>query len=482
MTGKGCGGEATSAWDGPSAPPSALYGDLFAAVQARRLFANSKTFADAVPRRPPAEIMAAWRAAGTLDDAGLRRFVATHFTLPPNGGGGVGSNGARSLRRHIAATWDRLVRPPVAAGGSALAVGRRHVVPGGRFRELYYWDSYFTLLGLARDRPDLADDLVDCFTDLIERHGHVPNGTRSYYLSRSQPPVYALMPPLTPAGWTARRRAALAAEYRFWMTGGRAVRLSDGAVLNRYWDDADGPRDESWREDVALARVAGRPERELWRDLRAGAESGWDFSSRWLGDGAALVTIRTTRILPVDLNALLFAVERTLGLDTAADARRAAIDRWLWHDGYHDLDLDRGPTDVISAAALFPLFAGCASPAQAAAVARLAEARLLAPGGLRTTLAETGQQWDAPNGWAPLQWIAVDGLHRYGFDPLADRIADAWIGTVARHFAATREMLEKYDVEGGGAGGGGEYAVQDGFGWTNGVTAALIDRRSALSR
>ena len=120
-------------------------------------------------------------------------------------------------------------------------------------------------------------------------------------------------------------------------------------------------------------------------------------------------------------------------------------------------------------------------------MAALTERSLLAPGGLRTTLVESGEQWDVPNGWAPLQWFAIAGLRRYGFYALAQRIADAWLGTVERHFAATGRLLEKYDVERGGAGGGGEYPVQygfglgfavrrqDGFGWTNGVTAVLLD-------
>lgn len=274
-----------------------------------------------------------------------------------------------------------------------------------------------------------------------------------------------------------RRLAAARVEYDFWVRGERVVKL-DGGTLNRFWDDHDGPRDESWAEDVATAAASGRPEAEVWRDLRAGAESGWDFSSRWLGDGRTLATIRTTQIVPVCLNALLYAVEVWLGLSDAAAVRREAIDRYLWVDErYADLDLDGGPIPHLSAATLFPLFAGCASQVQADAVARLTAERLVAPGGLRTTLNETGEQWDAPNGWAPLQWIAVKGLRRYGHDALAARIAGAWLATVERHFAATGTLVEKYDVERGSAGGGGEYAVQDGFGWTNGVTASLLDEQ-----
>ena len=163
-----------------------------------------------------------------------------------------------------------------------------------------------------------------------------------------------------------------------------------------------------------------------------------------------------------------------------ADLRRAAIEKYLWSaDEKRFVDWDRStrkPTSSISAAILYPLFVGMATSEQAEATARLTEQKLLAPGGLRTTTVHTGEQWDEPNGWAPLLWIAVEGLDRYGKTPLADTLASRWVKTVSSFYACTGRMVEKYDVERGQAGGGGEYPVQDGFGWTNGVTRALLDR------
>ena len=124
---------------------------------------------------------------------------------------------------------------------------------------------------------------------------------------------------------------------------------------------------------------------------------------------------------------------------------------------------------------LYPLFVGLAAPDQARRTAASVRAHLLAPGGLVTTTRRTGQQWDAPNGWAPLQWIAVQGLSAYGERELAQEIATRWLATVARVYGETGKLLEKYDVETARPGGGGEYPLQDGFGWTNGVTRALID-------
>ncbi|KQS02353.1 trehalase [Sphingomonas sp. Leaf357] len=486
--------------------PSELFGSLFVAVQERRLFADSKTFADAVPLRAVAAIMADWNADTGLDDEALRGFVARNFDLPshcdtprPDG---------LPLAGHIHALWDDLTRETMAvpAGSSALTLPRRYVVPGGRFRELYYWDSYFTMLGLARSgRQDLVEDMIADFGSLIDRYGHIPNGTRSYYLSRSHPPFFYLMAGLSQDDSDAgrqRRLGWMVAEHRYWMAGedsiapgeehARVVRLGDGALLNRYWDDCALPRDESWVEDVDLAReAADRPAGEVWRDLRAAAESGWDFSSRWLGDGRTLATIRTTRIVPVDLNSLMHGLESAIAeghaaagaLDVAASftaratARRRAIETHLWHDagGYytdHDLDLGR-PCDHKSAAMAFPLFAGVADAARAGRTAD-ALATLLAPGGLSTTNVTTGQQWDAPNGWAPLQWIAVSGLARYGLDALASAITTRWLAMVEGQYRDTGHLFEKYDVEAGVAGGGGEYVVATGFGWTNGVTLKML--------
>jgi alpha,alpha-trehalase len=201
-----------------------------------------------------------------------------------------------------------------------------YVVPGGRFRELYYWDSYFTMLGLARSgRHDLVEHMVHDFAYLIDTYGHVPNGTRSYYLSRSQPPFFFAMVGLLdaqdPAAAYARYLPELRREYAFWMEGEaglhgahrRVVALPDGAVLNRYWDDADTPREESFREDIDLSRRSGGNARQLYRNVRAAAESGWDFSTRWFADGKTLESIDTTEIVPIDLNSLLFGLEQAIG-------------------------------------------------------------------------------------------------------------------------------------------------------------------------
>ena len=500
---------------GSTAPrtPSEQFGPLFEAVQGAELFADSKTFADAIARRPPTDIVHAFRQAAPLDRTELKAFVHANFVLPEDRRETLPRSA--SLQEQSGKLWQRLTRTArePAAYDSAIALPRPFVVPGGRFREQYYWDSYFTMLGLKRSgRQDLVEAAIENMGSLLDRFGRIPNGSRSYYLSRSHPPVFYLAAGLSDdasAEAVAKRLDCMLKEHAFWMAGAedlakgeegtRVVRLDDGALLNRFWDDLSVPRDESWSEDVELAnRHPDRNRPELWRDIRAAAESGWDFSSRWFGADGTLGSIRTTRLLPVDLNSLLLGLEQAIaealrvcgrageaeGYARAARQRGEAIAAHLWNEElgfYADHDLDTGKVgQLLTAATAFPLFCRCTDPDRADRT-RNALGKLLKPFGLVTTGNESGEQWDAPNGWAPLQWIASEGLRHYGHHDLADEIAARWVKTVDAHFARSGEVLEKYDVISGEAGGGGEYEVEIGFGWTIGVTLAFQDRLTSQS-
>jgi len=271
----------------------------------------------------------------------------------------------------------------------------------------------------------------------------------------------------------------------------RVVRLADGSLLNRYWDDVSVPRDEAYREDIETARASPRPGADVYRDLRAAAESGWDFSSRWLADGKTLASIHTTDFLPVDLNSLLYQLELTIArgckearradcdkdMRARARARQKAMLQLMWDEelgAFVDYDWrNKQRSRELTAATAYPLFVGMAEHAQR--VAATVRASLLMAHGLATTLEDSGQQWDAPNGWAPLQWIAIAGFRKQGETGLAADIAARWVAENARVYCNSGKLVEKYDIRDAGEGAGGEYPVQDGFGWTNGVLVKLLE-------
>lgn len=490
--------------------PADRYQELFVEIQMTGVFADGKTFVDCVPRQHPEKILSAYRNTCFNDNFNLRDFVHEHFTLQDMPPDCFVSDPNKTLSAHIDGLWSVLTRHPREhpVRSSLLPLPYDYLVPGGRFTELYYWDSYFVMLGLhGSDRLQLLRSMADNFAYLIDTYGHVPNGNRTYYLSRSQPPMFSLMVELFEHEGI--RKAVdylpqLRKEYEFWMDGAddlrpgeahrRCVCMSDGALLNRYWDDRDSPREESYREDVITARRATRPVHEVYRDLRAGAESGWDFSSRWQADPTELSSIRTTAIVPVDLNSLLYKLEHQLaclsgikGETTAAkmflrraNDRRDAMDSYLWSEtegAFFDYDwrLDEQRTNL-TAATVAPLFVKSASATQAQRVAEVVSERLLAPGGISTTeVSNSGQQWDRPNGWAPLQWMAICGFTQYGHKALADDIRQRWLTLVSELYERESKLVEKYVLRPSAEHAkGGEYPLQDGFGWTNGVTAKLL--------
>ncbi|QBL94227.1 Periplasmic trehalase [Komagataeibacter saccharivorans] len=497
-------------------PPSIALDGLFQAIGEAHIYTDAKTAADAIPDEAPADLLAEYKIARLRPDFSLKDFVAQHFTLPERKTVSYQRSPDENVRDYINGMWEVLSRPPdmAVAYSSQLPLPYTYVVPGGRFSELYYWDSYFTMIGLYENQKiDLMRDMVRDMAAMIDRYGHIPNGSRTYYLSRSEPPFFSLMVDLLAMhdGQLAYTTflPELQAEYDYWMDGQdsvppggayrRVVRLPDGTVMNRHWDDRDTPRDESYPQDVATAAHSDRPKEEVYRDLRAGSETGWDFSSRWLADGHTLSTIHTTDLLTVELNCLIPHLQQTLAHayelkgDKEAAARYArlaeerieAVRRVLWDErraAYIDYDWKKGEsTSILSGATVMPLFLQMATPEQAKAVSETVRKNLLQVGGLIATERTSGQQWDAPNGWAPLQWMAVKGFNEYGYDTLASDIAARWMGRVIGTYEKSGVLLEKYDVVNPyinpkGGKGGGEYPMQIGFGWTNGTLLGFMNR------
>ncbi len=498
--------------------PDEAFGDLFRDVQTTRIYGDGKTFADLVPKKRVREIKKEYDLAKKDPQFNLKEFVSRHFyEFVPHGHIEYKVESGTTARQHVSNLWKVLERRNRRNRGSLFALPHKYLVPGGRFQEQFYWDSYFIMLGLASDGHwATIHGMLKNYAHMLRRFGFIPTANRTYFLSRSQPPFFSYMVTLL-AEHRGKARTyfeflpSLLMEYRFWMKGrrsihthaenqafSRVVKMPDGSVLNRYFDNKTTPRPEMQGDDLEIAGQARSTNKDkIFLDFRAAAESGWDFSSRWFRDPKEIQSIHTTDIVPVDLNCLLYHHENILAdsykmlrqpmfikkfLKLAAK-RADSINKYCWDEKekfYCDYDFRIGQsTGRITMAGVFPLYAGIASAEQAKHVAKRIEKDFLKEGGLVATLEDNGQQWDAPNGWAPLQWVAILGLRHYGYGGLANEIRDRWLKSNELVFARKQKMLEKYNVvEAGSDGKGGEYPVQDGFGWTNGVYATLKDEVS----
>ncbi len=493
--------------------PDKIYGDLFIDVQMQKVFPDGKTFVDCIPKRKPADIMYDY-GLQKGPNFNLKKFVEDNFEIPQAVAANYKSDTAEDIVTHIKKLWVVLKRNPdkEVEGSSLLPLPNPYIVPGGRFREIYYWDSYFTMLGLKESGEiKIIQDMVSNFAYLIDTYGHIPNGNRTYYLGRSQPPFFSCMVELLAGilGDSVYQKflPAMEKEYDFWMEGAdklkegdayrRVVRLKNGDLLNRYWDDSMVPRQESWREDYLTAEKSGRNKIEMYKHLRAGAESGIDFSSRWFTDHKSITTIQTTDVLPVDLNSLMYHMEWTISKaklingDEAgaklfrekAEHRRLLIDKYFWNNDisfFTDYQFKtQSKLNNITPAGLYPFCFINEQPDYlsllGSKVAAVLESKLLKDGGFVTSVYNTGEQWDAPNGWAPLEWMMIWGLDRCGQKNLAATAAKRWIKLNIHVYKQTGKLMEKYNVTDlNKEAGGGEYGGQDGFGWTNGVLLKLI--------
>lgn len=423
-----------------------------------------------------------------------------------------------------------------------------YVVPGGRFNEMYGWDSYFILRGLLLEgKLDRARGIIENIFFEIEHYGGVLNANRTYYLSRSQPPflssmVLALYEAVKSRGpedraWLERAYPFVVKDYESWT---RPQHLAGDTGLSRYYDFGGGPvpemadspgyyrgvaryflahpkeadsylvhvengdhpvdgvgpvfsfhpheiKGEAAKEHGVVTRV--RLSREFYKGDRSIRESGFDVSFRFGPFGAA-----THHYAGVDLNSLLYKVERDLEhisrilnrpqegeqWRARAEKRRQEVNQYLWDEErglYFDYNFETNKRSTyLYAAAFYPLWVGLASAEQASAVERNLK-RLEQPGGLAMSETRSGTQWDFPNGWAPVQLLAVEGLRRYGFKEDADRISSKFLTMVLENFRHDKTIHEKYDVVTRSSvihitGGYKQNVI--GFGWTNGVFLELL--------
>lgn len=402
------------------------------------------------------------------------------------------------IRRYISSSWERTVRYCPSDSGSLLGLPCRYTVPSpdGMFQEMYYWDTYFTNEGLILDgKVELAKGNTTNLLSLVERFGFVPNGSRTWYLSRSQPPFLSLMvnsvyEATGDKEWLARAYRTLRKEYGFWQS-----ERSTPCGLNRYAGTGADMKlvsefvvtgGKRLGRDFNALGLSDAEHEKMGRDFTAEAESGWDFNPRFervCGD-----------FCPVDLNALMYAFEmnmdkfsKILGTGEelewagAAKTRRALMDSLLFDSEagtYLDYNYVSGKrSDVVSAAAFVPLFCKAASQEQASKVRETLDVLEFEYGLSVCAKGDYGYdyQWSYPNSWPPSTFMAVFGLDRYGYGGDARRLAGKYLALVEKSFRRTGKLWEKYDVVNGVKSEGEEYETPEMLGWSAGTFICLSE-------
>lgn len=597
----------------PCDSPIYCHGDLLKDVELARPFSDSKTFVDMPTIKPVEEVLEAFSKLSQplSNNSELNAFLTANFA--PAGGEledvpnselqtnpvfleNVQNPVISEYVRHVINIWPDLTRRYAGPGNcsecanSFLPVNRTFVVAGGRFREPYYWDSYWIIEGLLRTGgafTQISKNIIENFLDFVENIGFVPNGARIYYLNRSQPPLLSQMVRIyveytNDTSILERAIPLLIKEHEFWTTN-RSVEVTapDGRTytLNRYNVNNNQPRPESYREDYITATngsyfaesgiiyPTAKPLNDsqkatLYSNLASGAESGWDYSSRWLRtplDAAEdiyfpLRSLNVIETVPVELNSILYQNEATISDFLRTQGNTTDADRWakaaqdrsnamynlMWnstHWSYFDFNLTSNsqhiyiPVDedalvrektnapegqqvLFEIGQLFPWWTGAAPDqlksnplAVQHAFSRVDSMLKEKAGGIPSTNYYTGQQWDEPNVWPPLQHIIMEGLLKtpatFGEDDpaykatqnLALQVAQRYLDSTFCTWYATGgstsqtpklaglgpeaagTMFEKYsDSATNVAGGGGEYEVVEGFGWTNGVLIWAVDK------
>jgi len=510
-------------------------------IQISKLFKDSKEFVDMPLKYSKEEVLNNYDQLLDHEKETLKKFVDDNFSEAgtelekvtpidwlekPKFLNDIRDENFRLLASEMNEAWKNLTRKisiskdDAEEFSSLIYLEKPFIVPGGRFRELYYWDSFWTIKGLIlSEMPETVKGMIENFQYLIKLYGSVPNGNRLYYMRRSQPPM------LTQIVWDyikwtndlAREREFIAGiiwdlheEFQYWEKKMVEVKINNQTHrLAKYWVEAEGPRPESYAEDFANAQKVEESEREKWyQHVKSGAESGWDFSSRWMesiptSETQEMLQIKTGNIIPVDLNSFLCKNSRILSIlfskveneenaskydkisQNLEDSIRAVLfdeaDQ-MWYDYNH---VTGTPIRRWYPSNLTPLYTGCdhLEVDFNKTIARVANNTSGHPGGVPTSLVQSHQQWDFPNTWPPLVEIVVTAMENTGTTEgkrLARELSENFVRNVYSTWRDTGHIYEKYNCSGGG-GGGGEYETQKGFGWTNGVTMSLLHRYPDMS-
>ncbi len=387
------------------------------------------------------------------------------------------------VSKYIEEKWDSCIKENKDGEGTLIGLPYPYTVPAiGHFDEMYYWDTYFTNVGLIVSGRQLqAKHNTDNMLYLVDQYGYMPNGNRTYYLDRSQPPFLSLMVRdvyecYKDKIWLKKAYETLQSEYSFWMK----KRRSD-IGLNTYGNNQYVDMAENYAKEC-IVRMGYTPDdtvENIAKHFVATAESGWDISPRF--------GTEAHRFVPVDLNSIMYMFEMNMSYfaeeledgtevlwQQKAQMRKERMITYLDNGNglLLDYNLSNGQrSNVLSAATFYPLFAGIADSNHINALMENLN-RLEAEHGILSCErceAKGIYQWGYPNGWPCLQYIAVCGLDRYGYQADAKRIAEKYIALVETVFDKTHKLWEKYNVVEGNINVINEYHMPEMMGWTAGV-------------
>lgn len=397
------------------------------------------------------------------------------------------------VRDYITENWPRTVKVQVEDSLHIIGLPKPYNVPcvdGGHFREMYYWDTFFTNVGLIEEgNVPQAKNNIDNILFLIDRYGFMPNGSLKPFLNRSQPPYASMMvrdiyESTKDKKWLANACQILEKEYySFWMQ----KRMAPNG-LNFYSNNATDKECIEFYDFLFQRfpdfnpgqRIDVADKIRIGSHFLAEAESGWDFSPRFNSEAEYFN--------PIDLNSNLYIYEKNFAF-FYSELGKSGVNNWLEKafnrkklinkycfnpdDGlFYDYNYEKNYlSKVFSAASLSVLFAGIATEEQAL-IMKNELSKLEFKHGI--SACEPGPrkytyQWDYPNGWAALHYITIKGLDNYGYKQDAKRIAKKYVNTVVQNFKKTNNLWEKYNVKEGDLSVSSEYEMPPFIGWTAGI-------------
>lgn len=391
------------------------------------------------------------------------------------------------IEQYIENEFKKTIRNQSEDSGSLIGLPYPYTVPcpDNMFLEMYYWDTYFTNVGLiAKGEIELAKSNVDNMLWMVEKYGFMPNGNRTYYLNRSQPPflwraVKDIFDFTSDIEWLNSSYKTLCKEYDFWQTKrlapnglnfyGNHEGLTEEriqALYNDFTKRSGGFTAEDHETKVKMAH-----------SIRTFVESGWDCNSRFGLDGEYFN--------PVELNSLLYGFEiqmiefsKILKNNDAdlwkqrAEYRKNKMDEFLWSKEkgmYLDRNFKTGEFSlVISAASLYPYFVGISFDKKD--VIKLIDILLLEFGisACADGEAVNGFQWDYPNIWPPVQYIVYEACVKCGLMNEAEKIKNRYVKLIETCFEKTGKLWEKYNGITGDVANE-DYDAPSMMGWTSGV-------------